>query len=121
MKKETKGGFIYICLTKEGMRCPLQRNKKKLICYKETEGRGAFAIFQQGGFPEAPMEERLLPINTNLSLIIFIYTPPDSPPPFLKPVSDHVRGSARRSGPHFHEAEGGGGRLQSPRAPAPPS
>lgn len=88
MKKGKKACVIYSCLTKEGMRFPLTVGKKPQTTNQtsklreNTEGSGAFDAFQRGGLPEAPMAERLLPINPKLSLIIFSYIPLTPPFPF---------------------------------------
>lgn len=54
-------------------------NKKakpqKLTCSEEREERGAVAVSQQCGHLEAPMVEKLLPVNTGPSRIILIYKP----------------------------------------------
>lgn len=67
-----KGGNAVIFTVRE------QKSKKtpqKLTCSEEREERGAVAVSQQCGHPEAPMAEKLLPVNTDPSRIIVIYKP----------------------------------------------
>lgn len=82
-EKHTKVSFIYMCSDKGGNAVIFtvreqkskKKNHQKLTCSEEREERGAVAVSRQCGHPEAPMAEKLLPVNTDPSRIILIYKP----------------------------------------------